>query len=681
MGEGDPTSQLIVGRNRLGDEKSPYLLQHKDNPVWWYPWGDAAFEAARLEDKPIFLSIGYSTCYWCHVMEQDSFETEDVAEVLNEHFICIKLDREERPDIDAIYMDAVVGMTGHGGWPMSMFLTADAEPFYGGTFFYRAHFITVLQRLAEAWRHEREKVLTSGKKIADVLRERREVPIESDAGQVDHSLFQNAVSQCVERFDAEFGGFGGAPKFPPTGVIALLLRIDEPQAREMALQTLEAMARGGIYDQIGGGFSRYSVDAQWLVPHFEKMLYDNALLAVNYFDAFRVSGREAFCDVGCETLDYVLREMTSPEGGFYSAQDAGEVGKEGEYYVWAHRDVRGLLTDNEFEHAESAYGLTPEGNFEAKYTVLSLQREVPFADRSHPVLVQAREKLFAVRRKRTAPHLDDKILTAWNGLMISAFATGFQITRRASYADAAERAALFIQQRLWKDGMLLRRYRSGDARFDGYLEDYAYLIQGLLDLYQTRFDARWLQWADELQQAQDRLLWEEPGGGYVFSASPGILVRRKEYLDGATPSPMAVSFQNLLRLDQYLNREGYRAHAEWLRSAFLGIGRRHPTSVARALIALKYQQGTHQELVVAIPPDSDVESTLIPHIQRSGLSPLALGVTDGDVGSAGPVALLAGRGTLNGEITYYYCENRTCLAPLTGEDEVLRLIRLPRNGE
>ena len=477
--------------NQLGNEKSPYLLQHKDNPVNWYAWGPEAFTAATEQEKPIFLSIGYSTCYWCHVMEGECFEDQAVADFLNDNFVNIKVDREERPDVDQIYMDAVVALTGQGGWPMSVFLAPDLKPFWGGTYFPKDQFLQILAALAEAWASEREKVLGQSAEITKVLTRKLEKTEEFDANEV----LKLSFNELETHFDFHDGGFGPAPKFPPSQQIKFLLReyiqSENKHAMLMSVRTLDRMARGGIFDHLGGGFARYSVDAKWLVPHFEKMLYDNALLADVYTEAYELLKQEGnlevasmFESVARETLDYVLRDMKGEGGGFYSAEDAGKVGAEGEFYVFKDDELKDLLSDDEYELAVKLFQVSSEGNFEHNSNILHLTEDTPWADRLSESGKALREKLFAARAKRTRPHLDDKVLTAWNGMMISALAKGAQAFGESRYLSASVEAASFIESNLLKDGRLLRRYRDGESSIDGFLDDYAFFIEALINLYE-----------------------------------------------------------------------------------------------------------------------------------------------------------------------------------------------------
>jgi hypothetical protein len=589
-----------VGQNYLASEKSPYLLQHKDNPVWWHAWGEEAFKRAAAEDKPIFLSIGYSTCYWCHVMEHDSFESAAVAAVLNQKFISIKVDREERPDVDQVYMDAVVALTGHGGWPMTVFLTPDRKPFWGGTFFPRAQFLKILEALSSAWENDRAKVLSASDHILSVLTARAELasegPAEPDARHPlalaeGDALLQGALAYSLQHFDEIQGGFSPAPKFPPATHVSLILRaasrLADPEARGRALSmaslTLSKMAYGGIFDHLGGGFHRYSTDDKWLVPHFEKMLYDNSLLAVAYLEAAQVLGREDFAHVARDTLDYLLRDMQDPAGGFYSAEDAGEVEREGEFYVWREAELKELLTPSQYADLLKVHPIPEGGNFEHGTVILTLAEDSTWAEKSNASYLQIWELLLAQRAKRKRPLRDEKILCGWNGLAIAALAKGHQVLGDSRYLRAAQHAASRILKCLRPNGTLFRSLCGGEARHKACLEDYAYLIEGLLQLYRSDFNSAWIDAARELQREQDEALWDEQGSGYYFSASQEVPVRKKDYLDNATPSAAGVTFSNLLMLGSLFQEPRYHERAQNLLSSMLPVARRHPTAVAKLL--------------------------------------------------------------------------------------------------
>lgn len=520
---------MSTSRNHLEAEKSPYLLQHKDNPVHWYAWGDEAFTAARSGNKPIFLSIGYSTCYWCHMMEKDSFERQDVADALNKDFISIKVDREEHPDVDALYMNAVMGMTGQGGWPMSVFLTPDLKPFFGGTFFPRQDFLQLLANIAQVWKATPQKVIQSGDQIAHQLSHGEVSPYRE---VLDARILGKAQIAFSQAFDTTYGGFGGAPKFPPAQGLLLLLKLyshsKNADTLKMVTVTLDAMSAGGIHDKISGGFHRYSVDERWHEPHYEKMLYDNALLTLAYAAAYRATATAEYADVIRSTLGYVLRDLTDASGGFYAAQDAGEVGKEGDYY------------------------------------------KAPASTR--PTL--------------TPPAIDKKILTAWNGLMIAALATAGEVLKEELYRMAAEKAATFIRTHLCNQKILLRRYCDGDARLEGTASDYAFMIFGLIALYRTTHDAQWLHWATELQATLDHHFWDAKDGGYFTSIAPELIVHQKEFQDGALPSANAISALNLIDLALLTGNLNYQDHTEKLLTKMATMMGQHPMAHSTGLSAL-----------------------------------------------------------------------------------------------
>ncbi len=555
---------MSIPLNLLRTQTSPYLLQHSENPVWWHPWGDAAFKRAKAEDKPVFLSIGYSTCYWCHVMEKDSFENQEVADLLNRHFVSIKVDREELPDVDQIYMEVVMGIHGHGGWPMSVFLTPEREPFWGGTFFYKDAFVNILNGMADVWQNDRAKVLTSSGELTRFLHAKRPIPAKQN---LDVNILGLGMQQLFKRFDREWGGFGGAPKFPPTQPLRFLMAAHMCRPNAAALEatttTLSAMARGGLFDQIGGGFHRYSVDAEWRIPHFEKMLYDNALLAPVYLEAYTISHNEMYRVVADRTLAYIVDEMSSPEGGFYSAEDAGDVGVEGEYYSWLPSEITEVLSPEIAERFSSLYGVTAVGNFEHGRTVLTIADDEKWKETESAEIRSARATLRAKREERRRPHRDEKILTGWNGLAITALCKGYQVLHESRYRDAALKAARFIEERLASQG-LKRRYCAGDAGIAAVLEDYAYLIEGYLALGEATGDGYWFERAAQLQDEQDSRLWNPERSAYISSASEGLIVKLCEWIDGATPSPNGVSLANLYVLAAVTGEPRFAARASEL---------------------------------------------------------------------------------------------------------------------
>ncbi|MFO1519915.1 MAG: thioredoxin domain-containing protein [bacterium] len=669
--------------NRLRFEKSPYLLQHQNNPVHWYAWGNEAFEAAKAENKPIFLSIGYSTCHWCHVMERDSFERQEVADALNRSFISIKVDREERPDVDDIYMAAVHAMGQRGGWPLSMFLTPDLKPFYGGTYWPREQFLVILEKLAKIWREQPEKIFSSGESILESIRtQKTEGGARSQAPLPDEKIFGDFFGTSAMSFDARWGGFGQAPKFPHTMQLAMLLRIhrrtQEPHALEMAVLSLDKMARGGIYDHLGGGFARYSTDAQWLVPHFEKMLYDNALLVKAYLEAFQVTGQQTLSSVAKETLDYVLRDMTHPEGGFCSAEDADSEGEEGKFYVWKQEDLKQILTPEEFALFAKIYGVTEHGNFEHGTNILSLQWGYGWGDKEAPLMASAHRKLFALREKRIHPHKDDKILTAWNGLMISAMAKGYQVLGDERYLKAAHDAAAFIRKNLYQNAKLLARYREGEGRFAAYLDDYAYLIQGLIDLYECDFDAEILKWAITLQDKQKELFWDAQNGGCFFSdgSDPSLLVRTKEGTDGAIPNGNAVTALNLLRLHDLTLQASYREDALATFQAFSALLKDYPHAFAQMLIALDYLTDSSKEVAILTSSKDGGALNFLKNLRRRFNPNVTLAA--GSEGSDFP-ELLKGKTLLEGKTAFYVCEAKTCQKPTFEGEDALKTVMEGKN--
>ena len=574
--------------NRLSREKSPYLLQHRDNPVYWYAWGDEAFLAAKTEQKPIFLSIGYSTCHWCHVMAHESFEDQAVADVLNKNFISIKVDREERPDVDKIYMDAVTAMTGQGGWPMSVFLTSDLKPFFGGTYYTKEQFIYLLEQVHQGWTREHQKIIETGEALTKHLKE--ETDRFSGKKELDEVLLTLGYNHRKATFDEIHGGFGGAPKFPPSPALMFLLRYGqrtgEKKALEMVAVTLDHMARGGIYDHLGGGFSRYATDHKWLIPHFEKMLYDNAQLAWVYLEAYQWLKKPMYVSVARETLNYVLRRLMHSEGGFYSAEDADSEGEEGKFYVWTQAELSHLLTPDECNFFKDVYGVTPTGNFEHKTNVLNLQPKYDWKIKEDPLLISAHQKLFQAREKRVHPHRDEKIIVAWNGLMISAMAKAYQVLKEETFLSAAIRAASLVESKLFRN-QLLRRYCSGEAGIDGCLDDYAYFIQSLLMLYECNFDKKWLIQAEQIQKIQDEQFWDEKGGYFYSAATVPYLIRRtKEFYDHAEPNPNGVSALNLLKLSQYTTKLEYKVRSKQTLLCHAEALSHYPGGYAQMQIAL-----------------------------------------------------------------------------------------------
>ncbi|MEW6356491.1 MAG: thioredoxin domain-containing protein [Planctomycetota bacterium] len=681
--------------NRLIDSTSPYLLQHAHNPVDWYPWGDEALGRAREEDKPIFLSIGYSACHWCHVMERESFENEEIAQVMNEHFICIKVDREERPDLDEIYMNAVQLMTGSGGWPLNVFLTPDLKPFYGGTYwppedrYGRTGFKRVLDAVAETYRERRGEVEQSADRLRQALSGLgKTAPSE---GALTDKPIQQAVRELAERFDAAWGGFGSAPKFPQAPVISLLLRhyrrTGDEEALRMATVTLDRMALGGMYDHLGGGFHRYSTDREWLTPHFEKMLYDNAQLAAVYLEAYQVTGNRLYRRTAKETLDFVLRDMTDDAGGFHSTRDADSEGEEGKYYVWDREEILDVLGEGDGALFCEYYSVTEGGNFEGR-NILHVRTPIEeFAKKrgEGEVALQLRldrmrRKLLSVRGLRVPPGKDDKILSDWNGLMISALARGYQVLGDETYRAAAEGAAGFILTKMKSGDRLLHAYRKGRGHIDGNLDDYAFMTAALLDLYEATFDIRWVKEALDLADAMARRFWDAPNGGYFFTAEgrADLIVRTKSAYDGATPAGNAVAALALLRLARLTDKADFAEKAEKTLLAFRAQMGRLPAGHASLLAALDFHLGPVKEIAVCGEEDRSETQALLTAVRLRYLPNKVVALYDPQAGNAKEAArllpLLQGKEAIKSAPTAYVCVDRTCSAPVTSPTALAELL-------
>jgi uncharacterized protein YyaL (SSP411 family) len=677
--------------NHLAHESSPYLLQHAHNPVHWYPWGPEALERARQLDRPIFLSIGYSACHWCHVMEHESFEDPDIARLLNEHFVSIKVDREERPDLDQIYMTAVQLLTQHGGWPMSVFLTPDLKPFYGGTYFPPTDrhglpgFRRLLLALIDAWDNRRAEVTQAAGQITDHLQ--LATRTEPSAGDLGPDLIRNVPAALGRIYDPTFGGFGSAPKFPHSMDLRVLLRawkrFGDDQALHMARHTLDRMAMGGIYDHLGGGFHRYSTDARWLVPHFEKMLYDNALLVPVYLEAYQATGEPSYRRVAAETLAYVRREMTGPEGAFYSTQDADSEGEEGKFYVWSAREVEAVLGPMLADVFGSVYDVMPEGNWEDKNILHRSRGDAQDArllrmpeEELRPLLAEGRRKLFEVRSRRVWPGRDEKVLTAWNGLTIAAFAQAAQVLDEPSYAaDAARAADFLLGQMRTPDGRLLRTTSAGSRpKLNGYLEDYAFLIDALVSLYEATFAPRWLEAALALTEVMLDQFWDPAEGGFFFTGRDheALIARTKDPQDNAVPSGNAMAVTALLRLAKLTGRGDLLDRAETTLRRFRGLLAGHPMAAGQWLTALDFYLGPVQEFaVVGDPAAADTRRVL--RAVRGGFRPNKV-VALRPAGAAGAAAeravpLLAGK-MADGAVTTYVCQDFACQAPLVGPEAV-----------
>ena len=643
--------------NRLSGETSPYLLQHQDNPVDWYPWGDEALNRARELDRPLLVSIGYSACHWCHVMAHESFEDDSVAEAMNERFVCVKVDREERPDVDAICMEACQAMNGQGGWPLNVFLTTDQVPFFAGTYFPpqsrqgMPSWTAVLGAVADAWEQRRDKVIEQSAQLAKSLG--ATARIEASGDPLPEGVVASCVTALVEISDRSGGGWGGAPKFPQASTVEFLLGAGE---RDVALATLRAMATGGIYDQIGGGFARYTVDATWTVPHFEKMLYDNALLARAFLHGGQVSGDERLSGVCCETLDWAIREMRGPEGGFCSALDADSEGVEGKFYVWSLAELRAALPDDLFEPAVAFFGASERGNFEHGFNVLEGRGPVPER------LAEIRCQLFGARAPRVRPGLDDKRLAAWNALMISALADAGAVLDRADYLDAARACASFVLSELRDgNGRLLRTWKDGRGRLAAYLEDHAFLLEALLVLYEATFEPRWYHEAVTLAEVMIERFADPERGGFFTTAEDqvALVVRRKDLEDSPIPSGSSAAALGLLRLARISGEARYEQQAVGVLALHGPIAARHPGAFGHLLQAIDFHLAPAREIAIvgddangAGPLARTVRARFRPHEVLAG-------------GSAEGVPLLANRGLVDGRAAAYVCERFSCQAPVT----------------
>ncbi len=676
--------------NRLFLETSPYLLQHAHNPVNWHSWRDEAFETARRLNRPVLLSVGYSTCHWCHVMEEESFDDEEVARFINEHYVAIKVDREVRPDIDAIYMSAVQALTGGGGWPMTVWLTPDRKPFFGGTYFpardggrgMPTGFLTLLRDLAELYKAEPERVAGRAHEITA----RMEQILKPATGEIPPGV--EAIQQLVEnyrsRFDEDHGGLRGAPKFPSSVSVRSLLRYyrraGDEQALRMATLTLERIAQGGIHDHGGGGFHRYSTDARWLVPHFEKMLYDNALLVMDYLEAYQASGRESFADNARETLRYVARDMTSPEGVFYSATDADSLNPKGEreegwFFTWTPAEIEEVLGSQRAGVFKAYYGVTPEGNFEGRNILhtpkpaAEAAKELKISSQELASLVAtANEELYQARKRRPGPLRDEKVLVSWNALMISAHARAAFVLQDPSYLAQAERAAGFLLSNLRKEGRLLRSFNAGRAEHNAYLDDYAFLIAALLDLYEAGGKLRWMEEAIRLDQVLFQHYWDKNNGGFFATSDDHeqLIAREKPSYDGAEPSGNSVAVLNLLRLHEFTTDDQYRQRAEQCFKAFSPVFKQAPAALSEMVLALDFHLDTPKEVIIVTPSSREEAEPLLSRLRAAFLPNRVLAVvSQGEELSAHAkvIPLLEGKRAIGGKPTAYVCEQRVCELP------------------
>jgi len=684
--------QFTRRSNKLRGEGSPYLLQHAWNPVDWQPWSDAAFAQARREDKPVFLSVGYSTCHWCHVMERESFESYEIAAILNESFVCIKLDREERPDLDEHFMAAVQMFSrGHGGWPMTLFLDGDRKPFFGGTYFPpegrwgRPGFRDLTKKVRGLWKTDRKRLLADSASIVAAIRKQKTA--SPTPGELPADIAKSVLEKLWSSFDTEHGGFGRAPKFPGGMTSQLLMRLGlatkDPRALKMVTKTLDAMASGGMYDQVGGGFHRYSTDREWFVPHFEKMLYDNGLLAKVYADAACATGHPRFGRVAREIVDYLLRDMQLPEGGFASAEDADSEGEEGLFYLWNTKELRTLLSPAEAELVEAHYGLLEKGNwpeapqnsaniFAVKKSLaeLAAKRRMPL-EKANKLLASAKATLLAARARRVRPLRDDKVITAWNGLAISGIARVARLTGEPRYRKAARKAASFVLSKLVSsDGRLLRRYRNGAAKFPGVLDDYAYFIAGLLDLYEADQDPRWMVSAIELEKSTRRLFWDAKSGGFfrVGHDVKDAPTRSREATDGARPAAAAVAAMNMLRLADFTRNETLRALAKHVVAREAGMAGRWPRAYVSILAVHMRLISAPREVIVAGHPGVKETKALL-HVLGQSYMPnsVTVLVPPGEIGLDTRkllAKLCEGRVVVGSSPAAYVCQNMVCLKPV-----------------
>ena len=656
----------------------------------WYAWGEEAFQKAQKENKVILLSIGYSTCHWCHVMERESFENESTAKILNDHFVCIKVDREERPDVDQIYMNAVMLLTGQGGWPLNLFLTPDLKPFYGGTYFPpdsrygRPGFPTVLEDVARTWQIKPEEVRKGGQQLADYLTRTR---ADHSGGTLDQTALDQVKKNALQSFDSRDGGFRGAPKFPPSMLLGLLMRVHHQNSDPLLLNaitvTLDKMAQGGIYDQIGGGFSRYSTDDEWLVPHFEKMLYDNALLSRTYLEAYQLTGQQEYARIANEIFTYLLRDMTRPEGGFYSAEDADSEGHEGKFYVWNPDEIKGLLGDEDGSIFCQLYGVLDQGNFEQGQSILHLKADLPSSlgafGKEEIWWKSAVEKVLAARSKRVRPHLDDKILTAWNSLMISSLAHGYQVLADQRYLEAAEKASAFVTGNLFKEGRLLASYRQGPSDIQGYVDDYAFFQAAQLDLYESTFNSDYLKNAIHLEKEMMRLFWDDQAGAYYFNGSDQkdqnrLLTRTKEAYDGVIPSGNSVAALSLFRLAEFTGDKTYRGRADAILKCFSGDLAKGGFNFPMMLQAFQFDFAGPTEIFVA-GSRSESESILKTIWKIFLPNKVMVFSEDATIQQLIPlIPWLEGRQSQDGKPTVYICKHYQCQLPTTDGQKVLKLL-------
>jgi len=688
--------------NRLISERSPYLLQHAQNPVEWYPWGQEAFERAKKEDKPIFLSIGYSTCHWCHVMAHESFEDDEVADLMNDVFVNIKVDREERPDIDKVYMEVAQMMTGRGGWPLTIIMTPDKEPFYAATYipkesrYGQPGMMELIPKLGEIWESDRANIRDVTSRIKDALSEKK---AEGIGRNLDIEDIEMAFTLFSRRFDDRKGGFGSAPKFPSPHNLMFLLRYWKRRGDDWALhmveRTLRAMRDGGIFDHVGYGFHRYSTDANWLLPHFEKMLYDQAMLLFAYVEAFEATRKPEYARVATEIVEYVLRDMTSRDGAFFSAEDADSEGVEGKFYVWSSKEIDDILTKKESAAFTKMYNIRSEGNFREEATGEETKQNIPHVTRSLDDVAEelgenrdtlklslesARQKILTVREKRVRPHLDDKVLTDWNGLFIAALAKAGRALGNPNFVSAAEKATEFVLSNLRDDqGRLLHRFRDGESLVTAFLDDYAFFVWGLLELYETTFDPKYLEVANDMTADQITYFWDESEGAFFFTAhdSEDLLVRKKEVYDGAIPSGNSVAMLNLIRLARLLGDNELENKADIIGKTFSNEISRMQTAYSFMLVALDYALGPSHEIVIAGEANREDTVAMLGSLRERFLpSTIVLLRTGGEVSkklnSLAPFSKFME--IVNDEATAHVCTNHNCKLPTNDIEQMLSLL-------
>lgn len=686
-------------QNHLKNEKSPYLLQHADNPVDWYPWGDEAFEKAKKENKPIFLSIGYSTCHWCHVMARESFQDPEIGQLMNQVFVSVKVDREERPDIDSVYMTACQMITGTGGWPLTIIMTPDLKPFFAGTYFPKesggrgAGLRDLILNINDLWNDQKHELLESAEELTLSLQQLSKF---KSGQELEDNILESAYKSLSNNFDYEYGGFGDYQKFPTPHHLLFLLRHwkrkDDVNALTMVEKTLDAMVQGGIYDNVGFGFHRYSVDQQWILPHFEKMLYDQALLVIVYTEAYQATGKKRYMEAAQEVLEYLLRDMRSSEGGFYSAEDADSEGEEGKYYLWTADEIIKILGQEDGELFNQIYNVSADGNFKEESTGHQTGKNVLYQSKSWEELSSelqktpeelwwkmesAREKLFKARQKRIRPHKDDKILTDWNGLIIAALATAGRVYKRKDYVLAARETLNFILNNLKINDQLMHRWREGEAAVNANLDDYAYLVWGLLELYQTTFLPEYLQMAQEYNKKLMDHFWDPEQGGYYFTADfiPQVLVRQKEAYDTALPSGNSVQMLNLERLYLLTGNDEYRNTSIAMEKYFSAIIKRSPPAFTMFLSAIAFKIGPSFNIVVAGSKNKDDTSLMLKKLQEQYLPNCVMVFNSGDNHLNELIENMEDKNMVNDQVTAYVCGDGACYPPVNSLEELLNIIK------